>query len=44
VNWKPLFGFDEWLEKTVGWYKENSWWWKPLKEEAEKLYEKTGQK
>jgi len=44
LGWKPLFGFDEWLEKTVGWYKENSWWWKPLKEEAEKLYEKTGQK
>jgi len=44
LSWKPLFGFDEWLEKTVGWYKENSWWWKPLKEEAEKLYEKTGQK
>ncbi|MEK7061143.1 MAG: dTDP-glucose 4,6-dehydratase [Patescibacteria group bacterium] len=44
LGWKPLYGFDEWLTKTVDWYKENSWWWKPLKEEAEKLYEKTGQK
>ena len=43
-GWKPLFGFDEWLAKTVDWYKKNNWWWKPLKEEAEKLYEKTGQK
>jgi dTDP-glucose 4,6-dehydratase len=44
LDWKPSFGFDEWLVKTVDWYKENGWWWKPLKEEAEKLYEKTGQK
>ena len=44
LGWKPLYGFDEWLKKTVDWYKENEWWWKPLKKEAEKLYEKTGQK
>lgn len=23
--------FDEWLELTINWYKENGWWWKPLK-------------
>ncbi len=44
LGWKPNFGFDEWLAKTVDWYKENEWWWKPLKTESEKLYEKTGQK
>lgn len=44
LGWKPLYGFDEWLVKTVNWYRENDWWWKPLKEEAEKLYEETGQK
>lgn len=44
LGWKPEFGFDEWLEKTINWYKKNEWWWRPLKEEAEKLYEKTGQK
>lgn len=44
LGWKPLYGFDEWLAKTVDWYKENDWWWKPLKKEAEKLYQKTGQK
>ncbi len=44
LGWKPLYGFDEWLEKTVDWYKANEWWWKSLKEEAEKLYKKTGQK
>ena len=40
LGWKPLHLFDEWLKKTVNWYKENNWWWKPLKEEAEKFYEK----
>ena len=44
LGWKPEFGFDEWLEKTIDWYRKNEWWWKPLKEEAEKLYERTGQK
>ncbi len=40
LGWGPLYGFDEWLEKTVSWYKENIWWWKPLKKQAEKFYEK----
>jgi len=40
LGWKPLYGFDEWLTKTVDWYKANEWWWKPLKKEAEKFYEK----
>ena len=43
LGWEPEHNFDEWLTKTVEWYKENEWWWKPLKEEAEKLYAKTGQ-
>lgn len=30
LGWKPLFDLDTWLEKTVTWYKENDWWWKPL--------------
>ena len=43
LGWQPEHGFDEWLAKTIDWYKENERWWKPLKEEAEKLYAKTGQ-
>lgn len=31
-GWKPQFSFEEWLPKTVEWYKTNTWWWKPLKE------------
>ena len=33
LGWKPEHTFEEWLEKTVAWYKENDWWWKPLLEE-----------
>lgn len=31
LGWEPEHNFDEWLEKTVQWYKDNEWWWKPLK-------------
>lgn len=44
VGWKPQYDFDTWLVKTVDWYRQNVWWWKPLKSQAEELYEKTGQK
>lgn len=43
LGWKPEFDFKSSLIKTIDWYKENEWWWKPLKEESEKLYTKTGQ-
>src|SRR3989344_3555363 len=28
LGWKPEHNFDEWLNETVKWYKENKWWWK----------------
>lgn len=31
LGWKPLHDFDEWLGKTVQWYKENEKWWKDVK-------------
>jgi len=31
LGWKPLHDFDEWLEKTVTWYKENENWWRDVK-------------
>lgn len=40
LGWKPKYDFDTWLGKTVDWYKENKWWWKPLKKEAEAFYNK----
>jgi len=44
LGWEPANEFDAWLEKTVEWYRKNEWWWRPLKVNAEKLYQKTGQK
>lgn len=31
LGWKPRHQLEEALEKTVKWYQENEWWWKPLK-------------
>lgn len=40
LGWQPLHNFDEWLEKTVEWYRENEKWWKDVKTgEYQKYYE-----
>ncbi|MEM0203280.1 MAG: dTDP-glucose 4,6-dehydratase [Archaeoglobaceae archaeon] len=33
LGWKPRHDFDEALKKTVHWYLENEWWWKPISEQ-----------
>lgn len=33
LGWKPEHDFSEWLTKTVEWYKQNTWWWQPLKKD-----------
>lgn len=38
LDWKPQHEFKDWLKQTIDWYKENEWWWRPLKENAEKIY------
>ncbi|MCK4477923.1 dTDP-glucose 4,6-dehydratase [Candidatus Bathyarchaeota archaeon] len=30
LGWKPEIGFAEGLEKTVSWYLNSGWWWRPL--------------
>ncbi|MDP2845943.1 MAG: dTDP-glucose 4,6-dehydratase, partial [Candidatus Methanoperedens sp.] len=32
LGWAPKIDLEAGLMKTVEWYKNNSWWWKPLKE------------
>lgn len=44
LSWRPKYDFDIWLRKTIDWYKRNQWWWRPLKDKAERLYKKTGQR
>ena len=41
LGWKPMHSFDEWLEKTVQWYKNNQDWWKRVKSgDYQKYYQK----
>ena len=41
LGWEPLHSFDEWLEKTIRWYQENTEWWKEVKSgEYQKYYSK----
>ena len=32
LGWRPNMGFETGLEETMRWYRENEWWWTPLKE------------
>jgi dTDP-glucose 4,6-dehydratase len=34
LGWKPKEAFDAGLQKTITWYLENEWWWRPLREEV----------
>lgn len=40
LGWKPLHDFDEWLEKTIIWYKENEKWWQDIKDGSYQKYYK----
>jgi dTDP-glucose 4,6-dehydratase len=31
LGWSPRVRFEEGLEQTVAWYRENSWWWEPIR-------------
>lgn len=30
LGYKPGVTFEQGLEKTIAWYKENKWWWEPI--------------
>ena len=32
LGWAPQHPFEEGLAATVAWYRENEWWWRPIKE------------
>ena len=33
LGWTPQVDFAEGLQATVAWYRENPWWWRPIKEQ-----------
>ena len=32
TGWQPQHGFERGLADTVAWYKQNEWWWRPIKD------------
>ena len=32
LGWRAQENFDTGIEKTVQWYLDNEWWWRPLRE------------
>lgn len=33
LGWRPEVSLDEGLRRTVEWYRENEWWWRPVLDE-----------
>jgi dTDP-glucose 4,6-dehydratase len=33
MGWTPKHDFTQGLTETVAWYRENEWWWRPIKEQ-----------
>jgi dTDP-glucose 4,6-dehydratase len=31
LGWTPRLRFAEGLERTVAWYRDNAWWWEPIR-------------
>jgi dTDP-glucose 4,6-dehydratase len=31
LGWEPAMRFDEGLTRTVQWYRDNAWWWEPIR-------------
>ncbi|WP_205696445.1 dTDP-glucose 4,6-dehydratase [Conexibacter sp. SYSU D00693] len=41
LGWEAQVRFDEGLERTVSWYRENAWWWEPIRSgEYREYYER----
>ena len=34
LGWRALETFETGIEKTVRWYLDNEWWWRPLREQV----------
>ena len=44
LGWSPKYtDFAKGLSATIDWYKQNEWWWKPIKLQVEAQYKKQGQ-
>ena len=43
AGWTPQVPFEAGLQQTIEWYRDNEWWWRPIKEQdaAYKAYYQT---
>jgi len=38
LGWEPLMRFASGLEQTIEWYRENAWWWEPVRSGEYRAY------
>jgi dTDP-glucose 4,6-dehydratase len=38
LGWEARMGFDEGIASTVDWYRDNTWWWEPIRSGAYREY------
>jgi dTDP-glucose 4,6-dehydratase len=38
LGWEPRVRFAEGLEETVAWYRDNAWWWEPIRSGEYRAY------
>ena len=38
LGWERAVRFAEGLERTVDWYRDNAWWWEPIRSGAYREY------
>ncbi|MDQ6775012.1 MAG: dTDP-glucose 4,6-dehydratase [Actinomycetota bacterium] len=38
LGWEPRVRFEQGLEQTVTWYRDNPWWWEPIRSGAYRSY------
>jgi dTDP-glucose 4,6-dehydratase len=38
LGWEPRVRFEQGIERTVGWYRDNEWWWEPIRSGEYRTY------
>jgi dTDP-glucose 4,6-dehydratase len=38
LGWTPAVRFEDGLAQTVAWYRENAWWWEPIRSGSYRAY------